>query len=418
MKISKIIRYLSASLAGILFFCTLSFPRAYGTPKLYLLIVVLTLLLINNLINGATIKTQRPLRYFLIYSAINSLALLVGVLRGNPDQAIIDGLRIGVIFPIIIGLLWTFLLDFKSDDLIHRIICTSSIYISLIIFTATFQHISDIAILSNSFLEDNFLRIGLHDGYLQILSHNIGSMFFILGYLLYFTASQDDAKNHKLSTISLIFGIITAIMSGRRALQIALLLTPVFFIITSKILSKSQSMNPNGFKILSKILLSLFPIGLFLLANEYFYIDNIIERFSGVFKDDGGARTSQAGSLFSGFLSNPFFGSGVGGTTDVIRSEDSPWVYELTYNQILFNFGLIGSTFLILVFAIELIKIKAKSSRRSIEYSIHHKSLFNGLLFLMFGAATNPYLGSFDFLLLLGIIPFLASSGFTKSSFK
>ena len=135
-----------------------------------------------------------------------------------------------------------------------------------------------------------------------------------------------------------------------------------------------------------------------------------------MFVDDGGARVFQSSALYSEFLKNPFIGSGIGGVTDVIRSEGSPWVYELTYMQMLFNFGIIGSVCIVLTIAYTIYKIKNNSRRVRSCYSVVDRSMLSGAMFLLFGAATNPYLGSFDFLLIVGVFPFIASIGVANSS--
>jgi hypothetical protein len=113
--------------------------------------------------------------------------------------------------------------------------------------------------------------------------------------------------------------------------------------------------------------------------------------------------------LIDGFLETPLFGSGFGGVTDYVRSQDSPWVYELSFHQMLFNFGFIGSVFLVVsllcmfIKAIEVIKVKGVQVKDGVI------SVLLGTVGLLIGAYSNPYLGSFDYLLALGFLPLVIS---------
>ena len=389
-------------------------PRAYGLQKLPILLLLLVLLLINFFSKKTSVGMSKPIVFFSIFAAINSLALFVGVLHGNSDQAIIDGLRIGVIFPIIIALLWTSLADFNYEKYIHKIIELSAIFILVIISLTILQEIGVGYFFPETFLEKNSLRVGVHEGYVQVTSHNVGSLFFISGYLLYHAAANQRGEINIRSVAVLLCALLAAMLSGRRALQFAILLAPLFLFFTAKIFAEKKLVMVRIFKLWLSMVIGVVMLLVYLFMNGYLYFDSFVERLMLVFEDDGGARTSQAAFLFSAFLSNPFFGSGIGGTTDVIRSDDAPSVYELTYLQLLFNFGLVGMALFALLFFSEIWRIGRNARYSHINYSIEVKSMFSGVIFLMFGAATNPYLGSFEFLLMLGIIPFAADSSCSR----
>ncbi|WP_293600693.1 O-antigen ligase family protein [Polynucleobacter sp. 39-46-10] len=383
-------------------------PRAYGLQKLPILLLLLALPLVDLFSKKSSVGMARPILFFSMFAAINALALSVGVLYGNPDQAIIDGLRLGVIFPIVIALLWTSLADFNYGKYINGIVELAAICILVIISLGILQEIGVGYFYSETFLEENSLRVGLHEGYLQVTSHNVGSLFFIAGYLLYYVVANKREKMNIRSVFALLCTLLAAMLSGRRALQVAIFLAPVFLIFTAKIFAEKKFIIRRIVKLWLIVVLGVATFLVYLFLNGYLYVDDFVERFTGLFEDDGGARTSQAASLFSAFLSNPFFGSGIGGTTDVIRSDDAPWVYELTYLQLLFNFGIVGVALFAVLFFSEIWRIGCNARCSHMNYSIEVKAMFSGAIFLMFGAATNPYLGSFDFMLMMGIIPFAA----------
>ncbi|MFM6369904.1 MAG: hypothetical protein ACKPGN_17050, partial [Dolichospermum sp.] len=53
-------------------------------------------------------------------------------------------------------------------------------------------------------------------------------------------------------------------------------------------------------------------------------------------------RTIQSAYLIDGFVNYPYFGSGLGVDAGYLRSDNFPWLYELTYHQLFYNFGTFG----------------------------------------------------------------------------
>jgi hypothetical protein len=411
MKLSEATVLISSVLGTVLVGGALVLPRAYSTPKLVILILLLIVLLINNLARGGVFRAKRVLVFYSLFAATNMFGIVVGLMRGNSNEALIDGFRIGVIFSIIIALLWNFLADFQYDKFLGKVIEISAICISVLVFLAFFQELIGAQIFSESFILENNIRVGLHDGYVQVVSSNIASLFFISGYLIYYLASRHDGRNRFLASITLVLVISTAILSGRRALLFIIILSPIFIIATSVAFSEYNQMKMAALRFWGFFMIALAALLVYVFVNDYFSFDSFIERIVGVFENEGGARTSQAEALFSGFLSQPLFGSGIGGVVEVIRSVERPWSYELTYLQLLFNFGFVAFFVIGILFFKELMKIRLNSKTYLIRYSIEQKSMLNGAFFLLAGAVSNPYLSSFEFLLVLGVIPFLASGG-------
>jgi hypothetical protein len=108
------------------------------------------------------------------------------------------------------------------------------------------------------------------------------------------------------------------------------------------------------------------------------------------------------------FADSHFWGSGFGGLTSVIRSDDRPWTFELTYSRLLFNAGTLGIGILLLFFSTYLL-LTLRKIRRSSSAAIH-VSLLTGFLAVLIAAASNPYLSSFDFLFALSIIPLILNT--------
>jgi O-antigen ligase len=100
-------------------------------------------------------------------------------------------------------------------------------------------------------------------------------------------------------------------------------------------------------------------------------------------------RNIQKRFLVEAFAERPLMGAGFGSTARYLRSYERPWTScELTYHQMLFNLGIVGT------------------------------ALLAAFCSLLLGAYSNRYFGSFDLLFFAGLLPFLATftGGFAASA--
>jgi hypothetical protein len=148
------------------------------------------------------------------------------------------------------------------------------------------------------------------------------------------------------------------------------------------------------------------------LAGYFDYIDwqSMFERlqqgfdFSGKvvsIDPDANARADQSRALIQGWLESPFVGAGLGAATEIQRSQEMPWAYELTYIAILFQTGAVGfaiylSGILWIVYRLVLIMRDRSSPVRLIAYG-----MLNGMVGFLIGSASDPYLLAFDYLWVL-----------------
>lgn len=384
------------------------FPRAYGGWKALLLGVFLFAILVRK------VSSKRSGAYFRVYSffiwliLINAVALIFGLVNGNSLLAIADGLRLGVIFPLILAFLWEELLHFDAASFISKAMTFSGIFIFAIILLTLAQDVTGIRVYPESFVKENLLNIGVHDGYVQVTSHNVGSLFFIFGYLLYYLISSRKLGFRRIEVVAFVCVLLAALISGRRALLLTIAISPLLVYISAGILNELSRVRGRIYIVSGFMGGAIFLIGVYLVSSGYIVAGDLYERLSGAFVDDGGARTSQFSSLIAGFLEYPAFGSGIGGEVDVVRNFDKPWMYELTYAQVLFNYGLFGLLMISAVFLFKIREIYIYTRNNTSGLKVEDKSLLCGILCLMFGASTNPYLGSFDFMLFLGVFPYLA----------
>lgn len=404
MRLKFSLRSFCATSGLILVFLALVFPRAYGFEKAGLLAITISIFLMAILNRKLKIRKIGVAYFCAAYVLINFLTALNGAFSGNNFDAIADGLRLGVVFPIVICFLWMSMRDLDYEINIDRTIRLAAMTVCLLICITVVDGLWGGQFFPVKFAEDNLLIVGIHDGYTQVISHNVGSLFFISGYILYFSFHKFSYKTIALT----LFICLTVLASGRRALIIAIAISPLIFTANWILFNESRAVLRRIYYVTGFLFFFFLLLFLYIFSNHYFDVNDAINRFTGVFIDDGGARVSQAAALFEAFTKRPIFGSGFGGTIDVVRNLDRPWIFELTYMQLLFNMGLVGFGLLSILFGVQFSKIYIKS-RAGVAYSVVDKSLVCGFLFLLFGAVSNPYFGSFDFLLTLGIVPFVAS---------
>jgi hypothetical protein len=391
----------------------MSLPRSHLEIKL-LALIFLAVLFIINIINGNLIKINKNILYF--YCAIASIGLiwsLIGIINSNNLNGVFDFFRLYFLWSLIFIFLLTNIKINGGLDLVHNSIVASGIIISAINFIGLTDYYFGTSIFSSDFLTKINFIAGFHEGYVQITSHNIGSLFFLTPYLFCYNLQNYLHKKKSMwALLSLILCVSISTLSGRRALWICIFLTPIiFFCIVIFLKNKKSLYLKLIFKISIIFLIKL--IVLFYLLNIYYgdQITGTVEHLLLAFSA-GDERSLQSQPLLNGFYKNMFYGSGFGGQIDYIRSELQPWMFELTYHQILFNFGILGVAFILIIF-IRYLYLSLKLIQEK-DNPIVEISIIAGLLSFMLGSYSNPYFASFDFLLYIGMLPLVASyySGF------
>jgi hypothetical protein len=198
--------------------------------------------------------------------------------------------------------------------------------------------------------------------------------------------------NYKYVLFSCLLGIIVALLTGRRVIWLVVMISFLINILIGK---------KNANKILYIIVAFALSIALIFNGN----INGVIGRFVSAFnKNIESTRYDEIHALWVGARKHLFLGAGAGAGINIdtlVESADNPWVYEVSYNVILYNSGIFG--FLIYVaFIISLIIkcYKGHIARKAI--SILSISIFCSFLSVVIANATNPYFSSsFDFMWML-----------------
>jgi hypothetical protein len=356
------------------------------------------------------IRSGAFLPYYLIFCLLTVIWCIVGLVRGNSEIAILETIRVYVIYMGMYCALAIYVSNMDYQAHIDRIVIAGAIGIGAVALYTLVDHIFHLGWLPQSVKDDMYLQVGLHDGYVQMNNVNIGMLTFIVPYLLSRILLGDRRDQTMRLLLGLVVAVTSAILASRRVVLVLLLITPLLAFAVSVLADQATRKQQRRFFHFYFLPLLTAIVGawlLFYLGSDF--LDGFTDRLLSAFSTDPDApRPLQHAALMAGFSDNYLWGSGFGGVTPVIRSDERPWTFELTYSRLLFNMGLLGFGMLMLFFATYL--FLAVRRIRHIGHASIHASMLVGLLSVLIASASNPYLTSFDFLFPLSIIPIILNT--------
>lgn len=343
--------------------------------------------------------------YFaIIFVAI--VASLVGMWYGRSFIAISDGFRLYVLWSLCYVVIFTLMIATRQLYSIHYAIVVAGICIALMNLFGLYDTYYGLGLIASDVYKELEMSIGFQDGYSRIMSHNIGSLFIVAPYLITFFFCDSERKyNRRLETTSLILTLLVVALSGRRGLWLVVGLTPIVIFVLNRFVRMQIKLRWQWTLFWRLYMIGGIAFVGFLLFTSLYESSVVVGYFQEAFSKYD-ARSVALRFLIDGFLEFPIFGSGFGGLVGYIRNVEAPWIFELVYFQMLYNVGLFGSSILLVtvfVFFFRLVRL-LKTFNSAIPVS-----LLVAIVSLMIGSYSNPYLGSFDFLIFLGLIPYLTS---------
>jgi O-antigen ligase len=394
-------------LFSILFGLALILPSILQPLKAVLLIIIYGFLIVSA---KSLLKRLSLNLYFLsfFYGSFGLLWSFYGLIDGNPGALRV--LTVMTIYPIALPFL-TVLYQRNSDYSLHKL---------FIIFLWVLVILDFLYILLSIEYPNNFLVTLIHSLYSDVAAvdsdsdyfkftiPNVSTLVFMIPYIVSAVFFKNNNYYNKGLTLLFLLVLILGVLSGRRAIFVTAFLGPIVaFTLTVGANTKSK------ISLLPKLItLSLMILSLYVAVNYVninFFVDQANSIFNFTTNESNLARIQQYDSLWRGIDAHPLFGSGAGAASDVSRSSEMPWAYELFYLAIVFQYGFIGFSFylfgvaLIFYFFIKIIKIKG---RKSFEFYF-----FSGFISFMLATATNPYLAKFDYMWVI-FIPFAVISNY------
>ncbi|MDP9268926.1 MAG: hypothetical protein M3P27_11470 [Acidobacteriota bacterium] len=387
--------------------------RSYVAIKLLFLLLFLIASLLSITLRRPQVVVYRRLVLFYLWLGLAAAVwAVIGLLHpDNFAEGATDALRLYVVWSAAFVVLYTLLRVGPSLRLIHAAMVIAGILIPIINFVGLYGEINHAGLISEDMRQELSMKFGIGDNLIVISSHNIGAMFLIAPYLLsmQFRTDEGDSKaNSILTKLALVLSLILVAISGRRALWLLVAFTPFAVLLLSRLTGGYGLMKAGR----RRFLLAYAAAGviglsmLFILPDDALDIPSVEHlKYAFSSKDE---RTILAPYLINGFMESPILGVGFGGYAGYLRNSQRPWTYELTYHTLLFNTGLVGATFLLALFSIYLWFV-LKLLRRFKDGSAIPFGLIIALGCLLVGAYSDPYLGSFDTLFFVGLLPYLST---------
>lgn len=406
MAVSSLTRFSMTILMMMIFII----PQSFLWVKLPFLGVVLVWMLVEGTRDRWKIRSGAFLPYYLIFCFLSVAWCIVGLARVNPEIAIVEALRVYVVYMAIFCVLALYVSNLDYQAHADRVVIAGAFGIGLVALYALLDHTLQLGWLPQWIKDDMYLQVGLHRGYVQMNNVNIGMLTFIVPYLLSRVLLGERDERRKWLLLGLAVAVTSAVLASRRVVLVLVVITPlVAFALTVLAGHARQRHLRRSVEFYTVPLLIAGAGSLAMIYGGFDFLDGFAGRVASAFTTDPDApRPQQHAALMTAFADSYFWGSGFGGLTSVIRSDERPWTFELTYSRLLFNAGILGTGLLLLFFCTYLF-LTLRKIRRSAHVSIP-VSLLTGFLTVLIAAASNPYLSSFDFLFALSIIPLILNS--------
>lgn len=376
-------------------------PTTYKPIKAGLLAVVLLMIAIQALLRGRLALHPTVLLWMLFIVSVGLIFMLRGLINGTPGA-----LRSGTVF-VLWPLVFTILAAGASNERVLQGLIRVAVVAMLAIGLYSLSYILYVA----GWLPDTFYipidqgqAIGFYEGYIEYRLYNISSLLFLVPFFI--AALLTSARGVAISIshfwlwVALILGLMLSLLSGRRVLQLIVVIAPIitlFFCIflpqTIKRVNRKQIMR--AFAVMTVAVLGL----VICLQSIYgFSLLAVVERVFSRIDESLLIRKEQFSSLLAAWAESPLLGAGLGASVpSVLRSKEMPWAYELSYVALLFHTGLLG--FLAYAAAVAWIFwMGLRMIRSGGRMGLYMLPILVGTTCFLIGNATNPYLGKFDYM--------------------
>jgi hypothetical protein len=387
-----------------LFFLMLFVPAAYQPVKGALLGLVLVGVLAGWVIRGHLGIDRRVLLASIAFAALGALFILRGHATGAPGA--LQMFNVYVTWPLVYLALISGFADASAlRDLVRIIVVAAN---AIAAYSITFVLWSAGYWPDALYIElDQGQLIGFYDAYIEFGLYSTSSLMFVTPFLIaaVIIYSPDDAPvSRRTLWLSLAFSLVTVLLSGRRALIVLLPVAPVLALyfrwwLPAPMRLHTRRMLRRGF--VGGVVLAVI-LGAVLTAVGSIAPGGFVEMVSTGFQFSTDpvamSRRDQFVALIDGWAESPLLGAGHGAyAPSVIRSEETPWSYELTYVNLLFHTGLIGVAAYV-AGAAWIGLMSYRIARRGWSEAPSLMVTLVGSASFMIANGTNPYLEKFDYI--------------------
>lgn len=219
-------------------------------------------------------------------------------------------------------------------------------------------------------------------------------------WVLSLAVKRDDVlPNLPLRAAAAMAGVAGAILGGRRAIILALVLVPLIAWVLRRIATRPGPAAVSPVQATAGIgaIFVIILVAPAIIANPIVVNTggSLVSFFSGVEVDvstSQSTRSEQADQLTRAWLQSPLWGHGLGATIPgYFRSETQPWQFELQYHVLLMQTGVIGALLVAAIVVMVVVSAKKASRLRPDMNPTLTVTLCAGVAMLI-ANSTDPYL--------------------------
>lgn len=373
-----------AFLIGLLLFLILYLPTLVQPLKLVVLVILFLFILFSGKLTQKFIYSKRILIWLLVYITANLIFLGEGILTNS--TLLVKLAPLYLVWPLLYTI--TLISGFSLKRIRFNYVTFFTVLAIIIPIFIIVTFINYTNGINNSVVNIIFPTVTSdYGGFINYFSPSITSLFFLGTWSLCVAIVERKLKIRILALLGVVLIITSAILIGRRALLITVVLGPVIFLILDVILFKRWK-RVSQLLFLTFVIVIVISVVLNIFSSQNLRIFNLD---STVVQNK--YRSLQFVSLMDGWKEHPLLGSGFGINASVIRSQTTPGAYELSYIALLFQTGLLGGIIYLALYLWIFISLNSIYMQTN---NIYYLIVNVGYVSIMIVNATNPYINSFD----------------------
>ncbi len=379
--------------------------------KILILFFIIFLMCVTNISAGKKILLARyNIRWMAFFIGINILNILISVLNQNPGM--LTSVNVDVIEPLIL----LFVLANTDEDM-YLHLKSSIVWIStfayayVIVYFCSYNRVFLPGVISEimPFVNANYGGVVFSKA-VPVYGLGVTWFYFLLPMCMAALFIQEDNKKNRLLKWNVLLGIINIIITMRTIF--------IIIFIVSCCMIFAMALKKNRFRWKRKQAVIVFGVLgtlvlMFLFANSLEITSIIINKMKVSFdakaayvnqyhvRDAGASvRLEQIRDLVRTWLKKPLLGWGASANSLGIVRSSTYGLYEMNYFAKLMQRGVIGF-FLYAVLILNLFRTGRLLKHENSFYSDDLKCVLTGLAGMLLANATNPYLDTFDRLVIL-----------------
>ncbi|WP_143308042.1 O-antigen ligase family protein [Chitinophaga vietnamensis] len=405
VKLERLLVYVGALLLGLMLFAPYKLmPVKAGLIGIILLAVIMRMCMRKK------IGLARPVfiwfGIFILYGVFFTITALFT--QGNVISYILRSTTVNIVWPLLYLFFVTGVHKNYMADVMYKTMVYATLFIGIFCIVATMMMLG---LLPQVIPLDNMVEVAVdpdNDNYQKVVIPSATALIFLIPYvltLIIFFRQLPFKINRLVLYLAFIAGVVAVVFTARRILILNILLTPFFVWIFLKLgnVKMGVAFGRHVRKILLYFFSGIIIVGILLSIFELVDFTALFNVFFAGFNFDTSSagespylRALQFNGLLKSWMDYPILGQGHGTASHyIIRSQATPWIYELSYLALLFQTGLVG--IIIYLYLLAWIFIKGIGIlKRSSTYRFYMMPVMVGACSFLIANATNPYLQSYE----------------------